>query len=100
MALLAAGGTHGEARHAAETAVMLDDDLAEAHAAMADVSFDAWDWEGTQREFERALQLSDVVHHPKPALCIRVSEGIGCARRSHLAYFPLHLPTRRFGLRR
>ena len=50
-------GLDGEARQAAQTAVRLDDNLAEAHAAMAAVSFDAWDWEGTQREFERALGL-------------------------------------------
>jgi TolB-like protein/DNA-binding winged helix-turn-helix (wHTH) protein/Flp pilus assembly protein TadD len=57
MALLSLGGQAGEARQAAQAAVRLDDNLAEAHAAMAAVSFDAWDWEGTQREFERALGL-------------------------------------------
>ena len=57
MALLSLGGLAGEARQAAQAAVRLDDNLAEAHAAMAAVSFDAWDWEGTQREFERALGL-------------------------------------------
>jgi len=56
MALLSTGGSD-EARHAAQTAVMLDDNLAEAHAAMASVSFNEWDWDGTQREFERALGL-------------------------------------------
>ena len=47
----------GEPLQVARTAVALDDHLAEAHAALAAASFDAWDWEGTQREFERALAL-------------------------------------------
>ena len=47
----------GEALQVARKAVALDDHLAEAHAALAAASFEAWDWEGTQREFERALAL-------------------------------------------
>jgi TolB-like protein/DNA-binding winged helix-turn-helix (wHTH) protein/Flp pilus assembly protein TadD len=47
----------GEALEVARTAVALDDHSAEAHAALAAASFEAWDWEGTQREFERALTL-------------------------------------------
>jgi len=47
----------GEALQLARKAVALDDHLAEAHAALAAASFEAWDWEGTQREFERALAL-------------------------------------------
>jgi TolB-like protein/DNA-binding winged helix-turn-helix (wHTH) protein/tetratricopeptide (TPR) repeat protein len=47
----------GEALQVARKAVALDDHLAEAHAALAAASFGAWDWEGTQREFERALAL-------------------------------------------
>jgi TolB-like protein/DNA-binding winged helix-turn-helix (wHTH) protein/thioredoxin-like negative regulator of GroEL len=47
----------GEALQVARKAVALDDHLAEAHAALAAASFEAWDWDGTQREFERALAL-------------------------------------------
>jgi TolB-like protein/DNA-binding winged helix-turn-helix (wHTH) protein/Tfp pilus assembly protein PilF len=47
----------GEALEVARTAVALDDHSADAHAALAAASFEAWDWEGTQREFERALAL-------------------------------------------
>jgi len=47
----------GEALQVARKAVALDEHLAEAHAALAAASFEAWDWEGTQREFERALAL-------------------------------------------
>jgi TolB-like protein/DNA-binding winged helix-turn-helix (wHTH) protein/Flp pilus assembly protein TadD len=40
-------------------AIRLDDDLADAHAALAYVlfSFD-WDWSGAEREYHRALQLN------------------------------------------
>ncbi|HZI79748.1 MAG TPA: winged helix-turn-helix domain-containing protein [Vicinamibacterales bacterium] len=47
----------GEALQVARKAVALDEHLAEAHAALAAAAFEAWDWETTQREFERALAL-------------------------------------------
>jgi len=37
--------------------VELDDTLAEGHAALAAVAFDAWDWDTTEREYKRALEL-------------------------------------------
>jgi TolB-like protein/DNA-binding winged helix-turn-helix (wHTH) protein/thioredoxin-like negative regulator of GroEL len=57
MAIVGVGGLGDEALQVARKAVALDDHLAEAHAALAAASFEAWDWEGTQREFERALAL-------------------------------------------
>jgi TolB-like protein len=47
----------GEAMEAARRAVALDDTLAEAHAALAGAAFAEWDWDTSQREYERALSL-------------------------------------------
>ncbi len=47
------------ALEAAERAVALDPNLAEAHAALADVKlYHAWDWEGAERAFRRANELN------------------------------------------
>ena len=45
-------------RSAAERALMLHDNLAAAHAAMAAIKFEEWDWAATEREFRRALKLN------------------------------------------
>jgi len=56
-----------KAKEAAERAVALDDNLAEAHTSRAIVKLDyEWDRAGAQRELQRALQLdpgSGWVHH-------------------------------------
>ncbi|MBZ5607099.1 MAG: tetratricopeptide repeat protein [Acidobacteriia bacterium] len=56
-----------KAKQAAEQAVALDDNLAEAHTSRGIVKMDfEWDLEGARREFQRALQLdpgSGWVHH-------------------------------------
>jgi TolB-like protein/Flp pilus assembly protein TadD len=47
------------ARAAAMRAVALDPNLAEAHAALADVKYYyEWDWEGAERAFRRANELN------------------------------------------
>jgi DNA-binding winged helix-turn-helix (wHTH) protein/TolB-like protein/Flp pilus assembly protein TadD len=47
-----------QARAAAEKAVLLDEDLPEAHLALGDVLLRKdWDWLGAEREFDRAIQL-------------------------------------------
>ena len=47
------------ARAAAERAVELDDDLAEAHTSLAAVMTDYdWDWKGADREYSRAIELN------------------------------------------
>src|SRR5262249_30837832 len=44
---------------AALTAIRLDDNLAEAHAALGYALFNYdWDWAGAEREFQRALSLN------------------------------------------
>jgi len=47
-----------KALEAAQKAVELDDQLAEAHVALGVVKLFAWDWEGAHREFERGIQLN------------------------------------------
>jgi TolB-like protein/DNA-binding winged helix-turn-helix (wHTH) protein/Tfp pilus assembly protein PilF len=47
-----------KAEAAARKALALDDTLAEAHASLAGVLYEYhWDWEGAEREFQRALDL-------------------------------------------
>jgi TolB-like protein/Tfp pilus assembly protein PilF len=45
------------ARAAAERALTLDPKLSAAHAVMAGVKFTEYDWQGAQKEYERALEL-------------------------------------------
>jgi tetratricopeptide (TPR) repeat protein len=48
-----------KAKAAAEKALQLDDTLAEAHTSLAAVKIlNDWDWQGAEREFQRALQLN------------------------------------------
>ena len=47
-----------KAEAAAKKALELDDNLAEAHQAMAGVKMDQWDWTAAEREFKRALELN------------------------------------------
>ena len=72
----------GEALQVARKAVALDDHLAEAHAALAAASFEAWDWEGTQREFERALALYPNSEDAGANYGLALSRGAGTTRRS------------------
>jgi serine/threonine-protein kinase len=52
-----------KAASAASTAVMLDGQSAEAHTSLAHVkSTQHWDWQGAEREFQRALNLDP--HYP------------------------------------
>ncbi len=58
----------------AATAVLLDDRCAEAHTSLAHVrATQDWDWEGAEREFERALALDAryaTAHHWYAASCL------------------------------
>ena len=48
-----------KAKSAALTALKLDDTLAQAHTALAMVSFTFdWDWAGAEREFKRAIEIN------------------------------------------
>ena len=48
-----------KARQAAEKALKIDDNLAEAHASLAYIKRAyEWDWAGAEREFKRAIELN------------------------------------------
>ncbi len=51
--------TFPQARESAEKAIAIDDTLGEAHASLASIhTIYDWDWEGAEREFKRALELT------------------------------------------
>jgi serine/threonine protein kinase/tetratricopeptide (TPR) repeat protein len=53
------GAAYDEARASALKALELDDDLAEGHTSLAAVMTDfEWQWDGAQREYERAIELN------------------------------------------
>ncbi|MDH3251602.1 MAG: tetratricopeptide repeat-containing serine/threonine-protein kinase [Ignavibacteria bacterium] len=47
-----------KAKQAALKAISIDDNLAEAHTSLASVRTSDWDWQGAEREFQRALELN------------------------------------------
>jgi TolB-like protein/Tfp pilus assembly protein PilF len=65
--LLPRDAAYGEARRAAQSAVKLDDQLAEGHEALATIRmFCDWDWAGASQEYERALAINPAcveAHH-------------------------------------
>ena len=56
-----------QAKTAAENALRLDDELAEAHTSLGLIkTFDGWNWAESRRQFERAIQLNPnyaTAHH-------------------------------------
>ena len=50
--------TTSKIRGAAEKALALDDQLAEAHSALAGAYWSDWKWDDADREFKRALELN------------------------------------------
>jgi eukaryotic-like serine/threonine-protein kinase len=50
--------SEGSRRQAAQKAIELDPLLAEAHAALAGIKFDDWDWDDTLVEFQKAFELN------------------------------------------
>ncbi len=87
------------ARAAAERAVRLDSNLAEAWAALADIrTYYEWDWEGAERAFQRANELNPSLpmnHYHYAwylALCGRTEEAIAEHKRAQALdpLTPLH----------
>jgi Tfp pilus assembly protein PilF len=50
--------TMPKAEAAARKALELDEGLADAHAVLANIRRDAWDWAGAEQEFKRAIELN------------------------------------------
>jgi TolB-like protein/DNA-binding winged helix-turn-helix (wHTH) protein/Tfp pilus assembly protein PilF len=49
--------TAEEGAKEARRAVALDEHLSEAHVALAAIAFETWDWQTTEREYKRGLEL-------------------------------------------
>ncbi|MEP6922115.1 MAG: protein kinase [bacterium] len=47
-----------KAEEAAHKALALDESLAEAHLALANLKLNAWDWANAEREYRRAIELN------------------------------------------
>jgi serine/threonine-protein kinase len=60
---ISAAQVAAEHRQAAERALALDDSLAEAHAAMATVHEEAFDWREAERSYRRAIELNPSYLH-------------------------------------
>lgn len=56
--ILSATDAIPKAEAAARKALAIDNQLAEAHAALAGIKRDQWDWAGAEQEYRRALQLN------------------------------------------
>lgn len=89
------------AREAALKALEIDDENAEAHTALGLIKSDyEWDWEGSEKEFLRAIELNpayETAHHWYALLLInlgRNDEAIAEMRRAH-ELDPLSLATNR-----
>src|SRR5262249_30640183 len=64
-----------KAEAAALRALAADRDLAEAHAALAGIKRDQWDWAAAEREYRRAIQLSpnQAASHQAYAICLSIT---------------------------
>lgn len=56
--MMPAKETFRKARAAARKALDLDSELGEAHGSLAHVRLHDWDWEGLEKDFQRALELN------------------------------------------
>jgi eukaryotic-like serine/threonine-protein kinase len=81
------GFTHdeGDARTNALKAIELDPDLGEAHAAMAGLKFDDWDWTGAETEARRALELNYVDEYYPSLLTITGRHAQAITAAEHAA---------------
>jgi TolB-like protein/DNA-binding winged helix-turn-helix (wHTH) protein/Tfp pilus assembly protein PilF len=84
------GDSYGKAREAAQRALQIDDSLAEAHAALAEVLMhNDYDWKRAGEEFQRAIKLNqnyEVAHDGYSiylALTGRQDEGLAQIQRAH-----------------
>jgi len=75
----------GAARTAALKAIELDPNLGEAHAAMAGLKFDEWDWTAAETEARRALELNYVDEYYPSLLTITGRHAQAIAVAEHVA---------------
>ena len=75
------------ARAAAAKALALDNTLSDAHAAMAILQYEDWDWAGAEKEFKRALRVESRRHNCAPpvltlAVDARPQPGVSYTERT------------------
>jgi TolB-like protein/Flp pilus assembly protein TadD len=81
--------TFRRARTAARRAIELDGDLGDAHASLAHVRLHDWDWEGLDRDFQRATELNPslaIAHywHAEYLMCQgKCDEAIAMGETAH-----------------
>ncbi len=78
-----------KAKVAARRAIAIDDELGEAHGSLAHVRLHDWDWEGLERDFERAIALNPanaIVYYWYAEFLMtrdRPADAIAMAERAH-----------------
>jgi eukaryotic-like serine/threonine-protein kinase len=76
------------ARVAAAKALALDETISDAHVATAQLAYmDRWDWEGAEREFQRAIELNPgdtLAHHLYSHLLLTLGRNQESMRESEL----------------
>ena len=83
--------TFRKAKSAARKALDLDSELAEAHGSLAHVRLHDWDWEGLERDFQRAIELNPaevIVYYWYGEFLMsqgRADEAIAVTRRAYEA---------------
>ena len=96
--MLSSSDAMPKAEAAAERALAIDSDLAEAHVALAGIKKDLWDWKAAEREYRQALHLSPnlAIAHNGLAICLSVTGqyDAAIAEIQHAAELdPIGLPT-------
>jgi len=83
--------TFRRAKAAARKALDLDSELGEAHGSLAHVRLHDWDWEGLERDFQKAIQLNPaepIVYYWYGEFLMsmgRPEEAIAMTQRAHQA---------------
>jgi TolB-like protein/Flp pilus assembly protein TadD len=83
--------TFRKAKAAARKALDLDSELGEAHGSLAHVRLHDWDWEGLEKDFQKAIQLNPaepIVYYWYGEFLMsmgRPEEAIVTTQRAHLA---------------
>jgi len=83
--------SHEAAETAARKALLIDDSLAAAHSALADVLRDRYDWLSSEREYQRALQLSPnevEAHNQYAQMLLRVGHTKAALEHANRAWVP------------
>jgi hypothetical protein len=90
-----------KARDAARTALMLDDELAEAHASLSSITkIYEWDWRGAETGYQRALALHPIASRSEASFLFRQIGQPAHSRPTAAASLRVESLTCRPGMRR